>query len=591
MICSIFYFISAVLLLIVLAILPKTKDKQNFTIWLPVYVIAYEYYTCLVGGIFTILHIPAQITTIGFANTIISLVLICFLVKKKRFQKYYFNKLDFILLGVLIIFFTTIALIHFTPDLLIRFETSDPGPHLKAAMDAVNSQSVLSNITNMYVGQFTNALWIELLEPLFNGVYVYKSFIVKNIINFVLSSLIFYSCIRMSAQSKKGQFIGVVFTCLYVMGYPLNDLLFGFVYLGMSITGIAFLYFVMQIYLDTNSSQYFSMILLSLGCLGVGQGYTFFAPIVFVAVLLCMIYKNIKDNASIKALLNIKFVMNSLFVFLLPTILCLWYSLIYPKISGSGWDNAGIMQTEGYIYRNLYADFLVFLPFALYAMYKSIRKKNINLFTFLMPITVLYCAFFYWQTLQKNISTYYYYKLNFVLWLIIVLLCTNAVLNYIEKKAFVLIYFFQWMLVLIMTVSGIDDKICSTNVLYNPFPNAHSAFEVFVYNKIIFERKSEIDYGLVELCQQMPESTQEQPILFVGDWMESYWYEALTNQRISSLHIYNNLNQILNDYLNEKFSPYIAVAKDSKEYQENTDMLNSLERVFENDYGFIAKVN
>lgn len=65
MICSIFYFVSAVLVLIILAILPKMKDKQNFTIWLPVYVIAYEYYTCLAGGLFTFLHIPTQIITIA----------------------------------------------------------------------------------------------------------------------------------------------------------------------------------------------------------------------------------------------------------------------------------------------------------------------------------------------------------------------------------------------------------------------------------------------------------------------------------------------------------------------------------------------
>ena len=75
--------------------------------------------------------------------------------------------------------------------------------------------------------------------------------------------------------------------------------------------------------------------LMSLGCLGVGIGYTLFAPLVFVALLICAFYKAGKEKWLINRkhnFLSLDFCKLGLQIFLLPTFLTIWFLIIQPII-------------------------------------------------------------------------------------------------------------------------------------------------------------------------------------------------------------------------------------------------------------------
>ena len=367
MILSIFYMFSAIMIMGILFFWPKSEEKQEGIIWLPVCYIAYECIISLAASIFTIVHISANLLTIGIMNLLIVVAGGLLIRKRGNIQKYYFNIENIIFLLVMIVIVIAVAFERYGNGFPICFETSDPGTHLKLAMDTVNSQSVMNQ--TMYVGPFTNGIFIGTLSPVFNGVNVYKSFIIKEVINFGLSGVIFYSCIYKFLGTRFFKFMGMGITLFYLLGYPYSNMLFGFSYLGLGVSIIAFILFLVDFYLEQQENQHILLFLISLGCFGVAGCYTLFAPVVFVAVFICIAYKN-KCMCG-KVILSKQFYFKELQVFLIPTLLTLWYTIIYPRIidSETAIEYGSALNIEGYIYRNLYSDFLIWLPLAVYAIY------------------------------------------------------------------------------------------------------------------------------------------------------------------------------------------------------------------------------
>ncbi len=592
------YFISVLFVLTLFILIPKAKHAQNIIIWLPMSYIGYECYITLIGGLLTLLHIPVYLFSISIINYVLGIFLLGYLLKIKKIQTFYWDKLDSVVFLFLIVGILIFSLNHFTPDLRIRFETSDPGTHLKIAMDVVNSRSVISDFTSMYMGQLTNGLWIEMLMPFFKGTFVYKSFILKQIFNFIITSVAFYSCLRLFVISKRQKMGAITFTLLYIAGYPLSDFLFGFVYLGIAITVIMFCFFMVYHYLYEDMEESIILFCISIGCLGVGVGYTLFAPIVFFAIFFCVLYKFAQKSKPKKIIYIVdkKFIFHNLYIFLIPAFFSLWFTFIYPKITGTGQGLSDALTSEGYIYRSLYSDFIIFIPFALVSISHSFKDKKWNLFSTLFPLTIIYCSYFFIQMYNGKVSTYYYYKLNFVLWLIIILLAfVGTIALYKKSKTLVCSYWATWGLILIISISGVDTKLNSKNVLLNPFPNAHSTFEIYIHNKIIYERKSEVDKGLSDLCvyieQKLREEIAPKPILFVGDWLDTYWFEALSNQRMKENYVFNDPTFFIKKFLERQYSSYIVISKDSKEYALVKDLLLGTNQIYENEYGYVLTLS
>lgn len=591
MILSIFYMFSAIMIMGILFFWPKSEEKQEGIIWLPVCYIAYECIISLAASIFTIVHISANLLTIGIMNLLIVVAGGLLIRKRGNIQKYYFNIENIIFLLVMIVIVIAVAFERYGNGFPICFETSDPGTHLKLAMDTVNSQSVMNQ--TMYVGPFTNGIFIGTLSPVFNGVNVYKSFIIKEVINFGLSGVIFYSCIYKFLGTRFFKFMGMGITLFYLLGYPYSNMLFGFSYLGLGVSIIAFILFLVDFYLEQQENQHILLFLISLGCFGVAGCYTLFAPVVFVAVFICIAYKN-KCMCG-KVILSKQFYFKELQVFLIPTLLTLWYTIIYPRIidSETAIEYGSALNIEGYIYRNLYSDFLIWLPLAVYAIYSHIyKKRKLTLTSILFLVMILYAAVLFKGMYSGIVSTYYYYKLNFVIWLLVLVLFVEGIsILAVNNKGFVLAYCGCWGTVFLLWFFGTDMHLYNKNVLFNPFPNAKCFFEIYDYNRTIRERKKTISTGLVELCKEVDKhyKDSEQVTMFMGYWWDNYWYEALTNQRQNGEYFHYNPSYYIQNFINGMYGNYLAVEKNEETFIEFYPLIQDFTVVYENEYGFIIK--
>lgn len=588
---SLIYIFSALSLLCAFLFLPKSSNRQEIVIWIPICYIAYECFITLIASVFSIIHIPVNLASIGIVNIIVSVFCAVRVKKAGKMQQYEFkieNMFFFILLLIIIVL---TGYERYGSNYQICFETSDPATHLKMAMDTVNKQSVITSTTTMFLTPFTNGIFIRILQPFFNDVNIYKSFIIKELINFGLSGAVFYSSIYRYLKTFAMRLFGMGITIFYLFGYPYNNLLFGFSYLGFAVSITAFLLFVTNMYINTKEYNKVIISFISLGCFGVAQCYTLFAPFVFISVFICIAYKVKQDYGHV--VVSRQFYTDELRVFLLPTILTVWFVILYPRIGNAmaGSDYGSVLTWEGYTYRNLYADFLIVFPVAFYAVSRQIKAKKCSANACMFWTVLLYTVIFFFEMYRGEISTYYYYKLNFMSWMVLFLLFVEGICEiYSTMREFAVCYCGCWGIIFLLWFTRCDARLNEKNVLFNPFPNAKSCYEIYDFNRIIRERKSTVSSGLVQLCHEVNRYDREdgQFVLYLGNWLDNYWYEALTNQR-QPVYCTSDPPGFIQSFMNGEYGNYLAVAKNDEDLEEYYGWIQYYEVVFENNYGMIIK--
>lgn len=584
------YFISEILLIIFFLLTEKIKKPQNILLWIPVSIVAYECYSCLITGVLTVLHISATIYTVGMINILSCFLLFVDAYKNKKMQKYYIKWEDCLFIVFYSLFIVLLCVNRFRTDLRICFETSDPGTHLKMAMNFLNNKAV----DGMYLGQVTNGLFIKGIHLFFSGVEVYKAFIIKYCINFYVAGWMFFSTASLYAEKKIEKCFIYVLTIIYILGYPYNDMLFGFVYLQLTITIVCYLIFITHFFLNENEkNNNWIEFLMSLGCLGVGIGYTLFAPLVFVSLLICLCYKAWNEKWIFNKtynFLSLNFCKLSLKIFLIPSFLTIWFLIIQPMIEKSATDYASALNIEGYIYRNLFSDFALYIIFAIYGAIIYIKDKKISLNFTILILGIFYEAFFFVKMINGDVSTYYFYKINYLMWMIILLCFTVSIIEKFRKeKIYIACYVTGMIILLSLNFFNVDNKLQEKNINYDPYADSYAVGRIYAVNYTFTQRQTEVSQNLVNICKDVDKLKKDSGIVaFIGNWLDRYWYEAMTDQRFDKAYDYLQTEDIVNEFKEGKYGKYILVIKESDEYKENSELFDNMHRSIENDYAFIG---
>lgn len=592
---GIFYAAAAMLWMAAFLAAKKSETVQSLAAWAAGALFGYELYACAVGGLMTILHIPADILTIGAADLAAAAAVYILCIRPHGVQKYSLKPEDIAALLVFAGAAAAVGLQRFAPGWIIAYETSDPARHLQMALDCVRQKTAVSTYSGMIVGPFTNALTIEMLSFLFPGTLRYRIFILKDLYNFFMAGALFYACLRRRLNRPLLRWLGIGMGLLYMLGYPLSNLLFGFVYLGLGVNAAAFLILAVDLYVSHETDSRLALGLVSLGCMGSGLSYTLFAPLVFVSVFCLLTWDFVRRNKPLLQKENlVHFVQLQLYTFLLPTLYTLYF-VVYFQL-GRNVPLGEALTYEGYIYRNLYTDFLLFLPLAVIGLWATIRGKKWQLCTAMAPLGLAYCLYFFREMVHDRISTYYYYKLNYLVWLIVLVLAMEGIVFLSEKALSAVV---SWglctALVFFMAFSGHIEAYYNKNNLYMPLQDNKGMVHIYETNEIylLHSRDYADSLKLVDLCAQLGAyaSRGDAAAPFIGDELHSGWYEALTDQRFSPEDAYGGGAETPAERFlqGDACGDYIVVWKDSDEYEEAAPILDRLAVVYRNDAGYIAK--
>lgn len=491
------YLLSSIVLVILLLLVQRSEVKINICRSIPMAVVAYECYLCLVAGLMSVITIPVDTYSISFVNVMLIILLLIWLLKKKTIQHYYVRVLDVFFLISLIVLVVYFFYKRFSPELNIVFSTSDPAVHLKSAGNFINDKFVYG----MYIGQLLNGLFIESLLGVYSGAFIYKSFIILYAINFYVAGAVFWAMLQKYTKTMSARVLAYAMTFIYLLGYPYNDLLFGFVYLQMGITVICYLIALMQDYLSEQGKVWIYSICIGMACLGTGISYTLLAPPVFVAVLIALGYKAYQEKWFLmqgKIWLSRKFILHGMAVFLIPTLLTLWSVTVADKTEISFYGSA--LMIEGYIYRNLYSDFLLWILPAVYGVVRVIQKKKWNLLSILFVIFGFYYFALMRGMFTERVSTYYFYKLNYLVWMLVLAAFMQGIVELVQRDKLVVGCYLGGVALLGMIFLTDFEATCQEknfNIL--PYTTTVSFFQVYNYNHSLENAYMQKPDGFIEI--------------------------------------------------------------------------------------------
>ena len=561
---------------------PKYKDKKNLWRSLIMTGMAYECYLCMIAGIMTIVHIPVNIYTISVINLLCAAAMIVWIVKHHSVQKYSIRITDTVFICLLTAAIIYVVLDRFGLNLNIVFQAADPSAHLKTAMDFVHREAV----GGMYISQLMNGLMIEALGKIFTNELVYKSFILQYSMNFFMAAAVFWAVIEKYGDRMVLRCVGYVITLAYVLGYPYNDMLYGFTYLQMGITAVCYMIALMQDYMDEEVDTWFWGVLMSMGCLGSSIGYTLFAPPVYISVLACMLYKEHKHPQ-----LHKKMIWHILEVFALPAFITIWVILIAPRIGGTAVNYGSALGVEGGIYRNLYSDFLLYCVPAVYGWIITVKRKKISLCSFLTPIFGAYYLFFGALMLKDKVSTYYFYKLNYLLWMLVLVLFVIGMHELFESERLMFGTVLGGILAMMLIyASGKEADYHNENSNYLPYTDAESFFRIYSYNREFRAAPSQRPDELIDISRVVDERYKDDTVTYIGYWENLYWFDAMTDQRnqdIATVEV-EKFEGILQQFYNGEIGEYAVIEKGYDYLIPYQQQIES-QAVYENAYAYIIK--
>ena len=589
---SIFFFVSFIALFLSIFVIKKTDKEVNGIVWCVLNFIITIAVNAVMAGLLNLIRVPINILSIGIVDLIFSIVLWYLILKKKIYQKYIWKTHDIIIvLGILLVVVGSSLYRYGLKSLLPNFQAVDAPRHLIMAQDIINTQRIN---TGMFFADLYGALFIEMLSPLLAN---YKIFVISEIVNLFIAGAIFYAFISEICRSNKSYILAGIVSLLYLLGYPLHNALFGFVYWGMGVTLINAMLIMYREFARKDINRIIVCIYLMMLNFGLFTSYVLFIPPVFLAGFIYIVFVKYKEEK----LFTLKTLIELSIIFLPAVIIGLLYtfSLVVNiginniSESNSGGSNGGTTKSvpgislEGGIYKDIYRDYIFLLPFALYEFIKELKKRKIKMNFVLFATMSVYMCVLFLGGMKGLVSSYYYCKNNYIMWLILFIAAFAGMIDVLEKnKEILYTYLFTWGMICVIFLSRVEIKIAECNENYD-ITKAGNYLNIYDYNKSgFFAHYFCEDY--LELFNWMKNNVEKKGkkgALAVSTYYYEYWYQALVNR---NFEVYNGDFDLYMKWC-ENTSDYVCVVYDDF-YYSHRQHFDSLKRVYETPYGFVANI-
>lgn len=564
---------------------PKSDNnkKLNGIVWLVSSYIIVQLLVAIISAVFNVLGIEVNILNLGLLLLVLGASWLFFLNKTNKYQSYLFEIND---ISILLLSATAVTIFfysRFTSNFLLNFETSDPSIHFQMARDVL----VSGKVDSMFFNSLFNALFISLFSPLVSTFDEYKIFIISDMFAFWISFMMFWSSIRLLLRNNRMIIIGIIVSILYILGYPLTNHLFGFGYLGWGVTIISFIIFIVKHLEYRLINLKFALVLIVVSCFGILITYVLFAPITFLSVLIYLVMYLTKMY---------KFNFKRILLFLSVLLLVGLFGSYFIFIGIFDGDIALIFSSlsiEGYINRDLFSEFVLYIPLIVFAFLGIKKFEQINFEMLFVASQFIFLVFMLYFGLKGYISTYYYYKNYYVMWLLVFVVSVGSLAE-IDSKIPRMLYSYIFVLILLptLTIYKFDEKINNVNFLFSPQIASRTFSNIYFFNILVSSDDPYYSSEQLDFFKSVSDFKESKEVIvpIISDWLTSYWYYGLTNQTEYKDYVWvMGVEEFINmQKLNDR--KYVAVTYDSIEYQENITFFEQQTKVYNDDIGFIFEL-
>jgi hypothetical protein len=583
--------------------LPKNRKKCSIAEWSIVSLMMVFCLHTLAGVlIYNILHLPVNLLSMGIFNFLAGAAIwgsILFVYRRK--QKYYTDPAGLIVIGILFFCSVCVGMMRFDVSFhTFRYGTSDSAVHFHRVLSIVNSECLYDSRFYLYL---IDALVIKVLSPVVERVNYYRIFIACDVFMWFLSGAMFFALIRKYLTNWKIFAWGTAFVLLYFFGYPLNNLIYGFNYLGACVTLAAFVLYATRSFGDGNMQHWICVCCICVGNLAAALCYTQFMPVVFAGSVLYVVALLIIRAKKI----NYK----AIAVMITACILFGAYGVYYIVIQGYGSLDVlfSNLEGEGPVYRDLWSNLFFFLIFIVMYVRQCVRKKKLEAgYFFLIPL-IVYAGYFFWRVCSGKTAAYYFYKFHYLGWLYLLYIAFLGLCRSLEQyEKIYRIYAGIAGVILLFMLSGIENRLHEANVWWVPQTKADAYFDIYAWNRdSVINCRTDVNDDMQDIYNRVAALVEDENVLvpYLGSW-ENYWlkyYYNLTCQedyydyflaameqlQDSRENMINVLEEnVMNYFGNVK---YLMVVKKTEAYEYGKDLFEDLPVVYENDYGIIYEAD
>ena len=607
---GIIFFISTIALIISFILIKKVNKKISILTSIGIALVLDMCYNAFLCYVLTFFTIPNKLYILAIINFLISIILIIKILKKDKnnkfnLQEYSINKMDVIATLVILIITLGVAYANFGFPFNIKYESGDPATHyltsVKFMQDerllTVSEDKVFKSFESRKFASYVNSgLIMKCFEEKIDIIDNYVIFIAFGIFILYLTGYLIYFVMCNFAKNTKAKVLALILSILCIWGYPLNSLLFGFEYMSLSFTIILAIIEMMIIIKEDKIKMSYNLIILFLLNFGLFCSYYMFVPFVYPAEWIYLCIYSYKKDKKIICKNNILMLTITLLV---PFVLGYIYHMepnIYKILINKTINTDEILDipirlmesgfnTFGYIYTNLYSNFIMLVPLALYVV---IRKFKENKFlSILFIFNVLYIVVLLVGRALDKVSYYYLSKNYFTLWIIIFILNFRGLMYIFEKQeniSVMLVTLYVGILIIYLvsvpTIMRNDEVVTSRE-------NAFTVMDIYGANKdIIKNRSSDFLHTEIDLLKYANNKYDlADDYIIVGDVEQIHWtYVFLQNiQENEVTKKKSGQNKIDYTYLETKNmlkdSKYIICFTRTSQYRRRREAIQNIEKL------------
>lgn len=437
---NIIYIITSIVLILSYLLMKKEDKKYNIIHSIIISAIIFLTYNIFISTIMFFTYIKSTLLNLSILNIVFSIYPIHTIRKNKEIQKYYLNKIDLIAVIIILVSTITIAILNYGTNIAVKHAVTDAATHYFAADDFYRYSTLFSRESSdvtkwidspyLMTGAYVNTgIFLKLFKGIISETFFCKLYFIFDISIWVLSGLLMYTALSIESKSKRHQILALVMTFFYIFAYQLNSLFAGFSYLGVGLDIIIGIIIIMKSQLKTKNKIAYLFLL----NLGIMFSYYYFAPVMFLSEFWYILKTNKTQKIKIFSKKNI---LEILIALVIPGLIGVTYFIIYPLFiqNNTITNYATAIGTSGFIYENLIMNVLPYLLVSeVFIIYNLLRKTN-SYINKLLIVTLIFTFAIFTLFKLEYASSYYYYKLYYMLFLVLVVSTYEMLKIFTEKN-------------------------------------------------------------------------------------------------------------------------------------------------------------
>lgn len=377
--------------------------------------------------------------------------------KEKKIQKYLYSWADMLIVVILLLFTLGWGRYQFGAGLekFNYISVYDSSIHLSFARDMLTKYLSSDKMAGQWFAAINSAVWMSALEGIVPGFYQYKIFICTDLLVLFLNGMIFWTAARRYLKTRILEAIGMILTFLYLLGHPLNSLVYGTAYFNRAMMLCIVIYHFAMLLLEKEIDRKLGSILLLSAMADLLFSYKLFVPVFACGVLIYIYYVvRIQHGKMDAKQIRISCIVWAILIG--AGVFC-YYSFV---------SNLRLEADMSWaMYGHLYADYLFPFPFLVWLLQKNWRKKKLGMEEFLLLLCFAFVLVMFFGVCGNVVSVYYFFKTYAILWGMVFLSVVKCISTVIEKKRqcmFVLVF---WIALFVVNGTGLERVCLSWNIL------------------------------------------------------------------------------------------------------------------------------